>query len=211
MTEEIKIENIIRNTRKYWYIDGLSEIAGGLIIFFAGLTYWFVAQMENTANKFILLTLAQPVVIILGSWLAQKILPRIKERVTYPRTGYLVFRKPVKKRRFQRILYVGLIAAVVGALVTMISSALPERYLPFLSSIFLSLVSFYIGYHTNVRRFYWIGLVMLGFGASLSYLNFSGSLPYTILFSGIGIIWVISGIITLILYLRKTQPLAEEL
>lgn len=211
MSEEIKIENIIRNTRKYWYVDGLSEIAGGLIIFFAGLSYWLVAQMENTAYKFVLLTLAQPVVIILGSWLAQKILPWIKERVTYPRTGYLEFRKPVKKRRFQRILYVGLIAAVVGALVTMISSALPERFLPFLSSVFLTMVSIYIGYHTNVRRFYWIGLVMLGFGAFLTYLNFSGSLPYTLLFSGIGIIWVISGIITLILYLRKTQPLAEEI
>ena len=209
MTEQIKIENIIRNTRKYWYIDGLSEIAGGLIIFFAGLTYWFVAQMENTAYKFVLLTLAQPVVIILGSWLARKILPRIKERITYPRTGYLIFRKPVKKRRFQRILYVGLIAAVIGALVTMISSALPERFLPFLSSIFLTMVSIYIGYHTAVRRFYWIGLVMLGFGAILSYLNLSGSLPYTILFSGIGIIWIISGVVTLILYLRKTRPGSE--
>ena len=211
MSEEIKIENVIRNTRKYWYVDGLSEIAGGLIIFFAGLTYWLVAQMENTAYKYVLLTLAQPAVIILGSWLAQKILPLIKERVTYPRTGYLVFRKPVKKHRFQRILYVGLIAAVVGALVTMLSSALPERFLPFLSSIFLAMVSIYIGYHTAVRRFYWIGLVLLGFGAFLTYLNFSGSLPYTLLFSGIGIIWVISGIITLILYLRKTHPLAEKL
>ncbi|PKO06368.1 MAG: hypothetical protein CVU41_06495 [Chloroflexi bacterium HGW-Chloroflexi-3] len=210
MTEQIKIENIIRNTRKYWYVDGLSEIAGGLIIFFAGLTYWFVAQMENTPYKFVLLTLAQPVVIILGSWLARKILPRIKERITYPRTGYLVFRKPVKKRRFQRILYVGLIAAVVGALVTMISSALPERFLPFLSSIFLAMVSIYIGYHTAVRRFYWIGLVMLGFGAFLSYLNLSGSLPYTLLFSGIGIIWVITGIVTLVLYLHKTKPFTEE-
>ncbi|PKO10226.1 MAG: hypothetical protein CVU40_06425 [Chloroflexi bacterium HGW-Chloroflexi-2] len=211
MSEEIKIENIIRNTRKYWYVDGLSEIAVGLIIFFAGLTYWFVAQMENTAYKLVLLTLAQPVVMIVGSWLARKILPRIKDRVTYPRTGYLVFRKPVKKRRFHRILYVGLIAAVVGALVTIISSALSERFLPFLSSIFLAMVSIYIGYHTAVQRFYWIGLVMLGCGAFLSYLNFSGPLPYTLLFSGTGLIWIISGIITLILYLRKTQPLVEEL
>jgi len=31
MTEQIKIENIFRNTRKYWYVDGLSEIAGGRI------------------------------------------------------------------------------------------------------------------------------------------------------------------------------------
>ena len=52
MSEEIvKIESIIRNTRKYWYVDGLSEIAGGLIIFSAGLTYWLVSTLENIGIK----------------------------------------------------------------------------------------------------------------------------------------------------------------
>ena len=82
MSEEIKIENIIRNTRKYWYVDGLSEIAGGLIIFLAGLTYWLVAHNgKYSIISLSLLTLAQPVVIILGSWLARKFLPRIKNEL----------------------------------------------------------------------------------------------------------------------------------
>ncbi len=211
MTEElIKIESIIRNTRRYWYVDGLSEIAGGLIIFFSGIAYWVVAQMPNSNYKFFLLTMAQPAIIILGSWLAQKILPKIKEQLTYPRSGYLVFRKPVKKRRFKRLILVGLIAAVVGALVTMVSTALPERYLPFLTSIFLAMASIYIGYQTSVHRFYWVGLALLIWGAFVSYMNFSNPLPYTLVFSGMGMIWIISGVITLILYLRNTQPLAEE-
>lgn len=211
MTEELKIENIIRNTRKYWYVDGLSEIAGGLIIFAAGLTYWLVSTLEDTSIKFILLMVAQPAVIIVGSLLVQKILPRIKERLTYPRTGYLTFRKPPKKRRFKRILVVGLLAVVVSALVTMISSALPTQYLPLLSSVFLTIFSIYIAYQTAVPRFYGIAFLMLLLGAAISFINPGKTLPYTLFFCGIGIIWIISGVITLIGYLNKTSPQMEEL
>lgn len=210
MTEQIKIENIIRNTRKYWYVDGLSEIAGGLVIFAAGLTYWLVSTLENTSIKAILLMIAQPAVIIIGSLIVQRILPKLKERLTYPRTGYLTFRKPPRNRRFKRALIVGLIAALVGALVTMVSNKLPDNYLPLLSSVFLLIFSIYIGYQTAVPRFYLIGFLMVLLGVVISFVPFGNGLPYTLFFSGVGIIWIISGVITLIGYLKKTSPQTED-
>ncbi len=211
MSEEIKIENIIRNTRKYWYVDGLSEIAGGLIIFAAGLTYWLVSIMENTSIKVILLMLAQPAVIVIGSLIVRKYLPKIKERLTYPRTGYLKFRKPSRDRRVKRALTVGMVAGLVAALVSMISSALPNNYLPLLSSIFLFIFSIYIGYQTAVSRFYVIGLLMVLLGAAISLMPFKNVLPYTLFFSGVGIIWIISGVITLLRYLKNTSPQVEDI
>jgi uncharacterized membrane protein HdeD (DUF308 family) len=211
MTEQLKIENIIRNTRKYWYVDGLSEIAGGMIIFTTGLTYWLVSTLEYTNIKAILLMIAQPAVIIIGSIIAQKYLPKIKERLTYPRTGYLTFRRPPKNRRVKRALIVGLVAGLVGALVTMLSNQLPDNYLPLLSSVFLFIFSIYIAYQTAVSRFYVIGILMVILGAAISFLPFENVLPYTLFFSGVGIIWIISGIITLIGYLKKTSPQTEEL
>lgn len=211
MTEQLKIENIIRNTRKYWYVDGLSEIAGGLIIFITGLTYWLVSTLESTNLKAILLMIAQPAVIVIGSLIVQKYLPIIKEKVTYPRTGYLTFRRPPRSRRVKRALIVGLVAGLVGALVTMVSSKLPDNYLPLLSSVFLFIFSIYIAYQTAVSRFYVIGILMVLLGAAISFLPFENVLPYTLFFSGIGIIWIISGVITLIGYLKKTSPQTEEL
>jgi|LADL02.1.fsa_nt_gi MFS family permease len=211
MTEEnINIDGIIRNTRRYWYVDGLTEIAGGLVIFLTGLSYWLVASMQNNGVKYILLILAQPAVIIIGSYLARKIVPIIKAKLTYPRTGYLVFRKPMKKRRFQRFFFVGLTAAIISALAAMFSSTLPDRLLPFLSSIFLAIFSLYLGYQNAVPRFYWIGLILLILGSAISFLNPQGPLPYVMLFSGMGIVWVLSGAITLTLYLHKTRPIMEE-
>lgn len=211
MTEQVKIENIIRNTRKYWYVDGLSEIAGGLVIFATGLTYWLVSTLESTNIKALLLMLAQPAVIIIGSLIVQKYLPKIKERITYPRTGYLTFRKPPRNRRLKRALIVGMVAGLVAALVAMVSSRLPANYLPLLSSVFLLIFSIYLAFQTAVPRFYVIGFLMVLLGAVISFVPFGNALPYTLFFCGIGIIWIISGVITLIGYLKKTSPQMEDL
>jgi MFS family permease len=210
MTKQIKIENIIRNTRKYWYVDGLSEIAGGLIIFAVGLTYWLVSTLENISIKAVLLMVALPAVIIIGSLIVRKYLPNIKERITYPRTGYLTFRKPPRNRSLKRALIVGMVAGLIGALVTMVSSRLPDNYLPLLSSVFLFIFSIYIAYQTAVSRFYVIGLLMVLLGAAISFMTFENVLPYTLFFSGVGIIWIISGVITLLRYLRNTSPQSED-
>ncbi len=210
MTEQINIENIIRNTRKYWYVDGLSEIAFGFLVVAAGLSYWLVSTLENSAIKSILLMIAQPAVIIICSLIIQKYLPKIKEKLTYPRTGYLTFRRPPKNRRVRRALIIGLVAGVVGALATMLSNKLPENYLPLFTSVFLLLASIYVAYQTAVSRFYVIGILTVLLGAAISFLPFENVLPYTIFFSGVGIIWIISGTVTLIRYLRNTSPQTED-
>ncbi len=208
--EQINIEHVIRNTRKYWYVDGLAEIAGGLIIFFTGLTYWLIYSMENSSLKFLLLIIAQPVVIILGASLVRKILPKIKEKLTYPRSGYLTFKKPTRNKRLRRVLFAGLIAGIIGALVGMVYNGLPQRYIPLFSSFFLTLFSIYFGYQVAVPRFYWTGLLILILGGIISWINPTDALPYMLLFSGMGIIWIISGLITLVLYLRHTHPMPEQ-
>jgi hypothetical protein len=211
MTEQVKIENIIRNTRKYWYVDGLSEIATGLVIFATGLTYWLVSTLESTNIKALLLALTQPAVIIIGTLIVQKYLPKIKERITYPRTGYITFRKPPRNRRLKHALIFGMVAGLVAALVGMVSSRLPANYLPLLSSVFLLIFSIYLAYQTAVPRFYVIGFLMVLLGAVISFVPFGNALPYTLFFCGVGIIWIISGVITLIGYLKKTSPQLEDL
>lgn len=211
MSEElVNIDAIIRNTRKYWYVDGLSEISGGLIIFFTGLTYWLVYSMQDSSLKFLLLIFAQPVVIILGASLVRKILPKIKEKLTYPRSGYLTFKRPTRSKRVRRAIIIGLFAATISAVISMVSMGLPERFIPLFSSVFLTIFSIYIGYQVAVPRFYWTGLLILLLGGIISWINPSGPLPYMLLFSGMGVIWIMSGLITLIIYLRNTHPIPEE-
>ena len=208
--EKTDIENIIRNTRKYWYVDGLSEIAGGLVIFLTGLTYWLVYGMADSSTKNFLLILAPPAVILLGASQVRKILPQLKEKLTYPRSGYLTFKKPNRTIRVKRAVFAGLLSAIISATAVMVLNGLPQRFIPLFSSFLLTLFSIYIGYQVAVPRFYLTGFLILMLGSIISWINPTGALPFMLLFSGMGIIWIISGLITLFLYLRNTQPMPEQ-
>lgn len=208
--EKTDIENIIRNTRKYWYVDGLSEIAGGLVIFLTGLTYWLIYTMADSSTKNFLLILAPPAVILLGASQVRKILPQLKEKLTYPRSGYLTFKKPNRTIRVKRAVFAGLLSAIISATAVMVLNGLPQRFIPLFSSFLLTLFSIYIGYQVAVPRFYLTGFLILMLGSIISWINPTGALPFMLLFSGMGIIWIISGLITLFLYLRNTQPMPEQ-
>jgi hypothetical protein len=206
---QVNIEEVIRNTRRYWYVDGLAEIAGGVVIILIALTYALVYLIPDSTARNLLLGIGQPALILLCAFYSGKLVSRLKQKITFPRTGLIKFRRGKANKRVRRIFLVLIIAAVVSALVSFFASMIPARYLPFLSSIFID--SLYLGYFNGVRRFYIVGVLIVLYGALISWLNLSGLTPYLYLLIGIGVIWVISGVWTLYRYLSQTQPMQEEI
>ncbi len=205
---QIDIDQIMRNTRRYWYVDGINEIAGGGLIFFIALTYFLFSLIPNIGMRSILLGLVQPLVIIGGSIFTSKIVKIIKEKLTYPRTGYLLFRQQ-KSRRVRRMVIVFLTAFMISILVSFFASAIPEQFTPLMTGIFMAGFTIYIAYWMGVNRFYWMSGFTLIIGVVITLLNLPGVLPFVTLFAGIGLIWMISGSWTLINYLKNTEPVEE--
>ena len=206
--EKININEIMRNTRKYWYVDGLSEIAGGILIIFVALTYFISSLIPNLAIRSLMLGFGQPFVIIIGSVYINKIVKRVKENVTYPRTGYLSFRRQ-KSKKVSRIILIVLLAIVVSGIVSFISSRIDQQIIPFVVSIFVSILTIYLGYQNNVPRFYLISLLTIGWGMLISYWSPEGVLPFVFMFGGVGVLWLISGAWTFFQYLRETKPMEK--
>lgn len=212
MTEvQIDIKEVMRNTRRYWYVDGLPEIAGGIIIIAIALSYVLIYQIENQLMRNLLLGIGQPALILLSSFFAGKFITWCKQKITFPRTGLIKFRQGKTNKRIQRIFLVILIAAAVSAFVSFFASMISERFLPVLGSFFLGAYSWYLGYFSGVRRFYIVAVSIVIFGGIISWLNLGGGYPYIILLIGIGLIWIIAGGWTLVNYLRQTQPILEEI
>jgi len=205
----INIEDVMRNTRRYWFIDGLSEITGGVLIILIAFSYRLIYLLDDSASRTMLLLIGQPALILLSAYFSRKFIIKLKERFTYPRTGFVKFHAAKPNKRVKRILLVILIAGGVSIFISFMASMIPDRYLPVISSIFIGAYSWVLGYLNGVRRFYIIAILIVIFGGLISWINLGGGLPYIYLLTGIGVIWVLSGGWTLVRYMNQTKPVQE--
>ena len=210
MPNIINIEKVIRNTRRYWFVDGIAEISGGALISFIALSYYLTSLISNVAVKAILLGLGQPVIILLGAFAIRKIIAWLKDNITYPRTGYLSFNNPPENRRVQRIIKVVFVAVIVSLVVAFFTQLLSIQLMPVISMILFSLFTIYLGYQNAVTRFYFVAFVLIVLGVIISVINTDDVNRFVILYAALGVTWIASGGIALINYLRKTKPVKEN-
>ena len=77
----INIEDVMRNTRRYWFIDGLSEITGGVLIIIIALSYRLIFLMEDSASRTMLLLIGQPSLILLSAYFSRKFITKLKGKI----------------------------------------------------------------------------------------------------------------------------------
>jgi len=93
-----------RRATGYWFVDGLAEIAGGTATLLVGALLYLAVRtgVEGLA------TVAMGVLIVafpVSAWVVRV----LKERITYPRTGFVAYAPPSRVRLFA--------AAAIGFLV----------------------------------------------------------------------------------------------
>jgi MFS family permease len=209
MEKPINIDDVIRHTRRYWYVDGIVEISGGALILFIAVSYYLSSLIPNIILRSFALGLGQPVIIILGAIAIRKIITRLKETITYPRTGYLSLRNPRSNKKIQRIIKVVMVSIIVSISVSIFTQLLPIRLMPLITSFFFSLLTFYLGFQNRVFRFYIVAFAIIFTGIFVTIINLSEVMSFVSLFGAIGFLWIVSGGLTLIKYLHHTDPELE--
>ena len=213
MTRETNpIDEMIKRTLRYWYVDGLAEMGGGAVIllyaaYMVGVSLFAAGSPQIAA---VALGLGQPLVILLGGLLVKRVVRHFKETLTFPRTGYVAYPRQKGSGRWKRILQTALIAAAVGAVMALVSEGLPENLMFLVSGVMIGLFLAYLGYTFGLIRFYIIAGLSALLGAACALLNFQGTLLMGVFFGGMGLMWVFSGLFTLRNYLRDTEPLEVE-
>ena len=209
-TENKKIDETIKRTKSYWYVDGFSEIGIGMLLILIILYNEFASRAQNKTLQIVLFTVGVPLIIVLGSRGISWVVKQLKMTITYPRTGYVTYQRKTGNRNWKRVLKSAFIGAIVGALTSLLSGALPMIYLYGFITLMLTLVYIYIGYSVGVPRFYFIAgstvilslaLIATGVNEDAFFLDF---------FVGQGTLWIISGMAALGNYLATTQPPAGQ-
>lgn len=195
--------------QRYWYVDGLAEIGGGVVILSLGILFGISGLFAEGKSKGLLTGIGQPVLIIGLSLLVRWIVAHLKERITYPRTGYVAYRRPEPRRRISGILLAVLFATGIGLVVFISRSWLNLQWLPAITGVFAGLLILIIALRIRLLRFYLLAGFTLAVGIATALLKLAEPYDSTVFFCGLGLGWIVSGAATLIRYLRSTTPLRE--
>src|SRR5262245_28158908 len=88
-----KMEQMVRKTRRYWYDDGFVEIGTGILLTLVALWLALRNIIPRESDWYPIATTGLPL-LIMGAGIGGVVLiRRLKERITYPRTGYVSFDK----------------------------------------------------------------------------------------------------------------------
>jgi len=169
---EQQIETAVKRGRAYWFADGFTEIAGGIFFLLLGAVVLFreiagqnvvLSQFASTAVDIGAIKLVTLLVAILVIWW-------LKDRFTYPRTGFVQGKRVMLGailtviRNAVLILLLpvlGLLAALI--LVPSLRSILATMpaWFPMGIGIFLGILCYVSGEWMGLRRFRVMGLLII--------------------------------------------------
>lgn len=183
--------NASQRVRQYANVDGLLELALGIVLFLIALTSVVSERLPSIVPAIIYLPLAIAIPLLFQGTL------RLKQRVTYPRTGYAVPRSPPRHFTFIFFALLLLLTAVQGFFL----SSLDQGTLLLLGVLMAGLL-WWLG--AGLVRFYCLAVTSLVLSIALTWLPLGDSLGGTIFCVALGLLLLTSGAYTLHRYLKST-------
>lgn len=198
------VDDLMRKTKSYWYEDGLVEILAGVFFVLIGLFLlldW--ATPQNSALKWIF---TPGFLVVTIGWIlsGRKVVGWLKERITYPRTGYVAYKQAPRQSRLLRGAVGGFIGAAF-ALVVVASLMYRQdivRLAPLIMAAGVAALLFRIGSEVAVARFYMLAVWSLAVGCALAWLTSDLSLGIALYYALLGLAILVLGGAALIRYLR---------
>lgn len=218
------IDSYVNRPKAYYNIDGVGELGMGFMFFGFTLLEWLQVSTPKDAvwHHFYGLILYMSLLSLFLHYGSKA----IKKHLTYPRTGYVEYRRDVR-------MWGALVIATVVAAVLSVGLAVGYRAhwnLTTPSALFgVVLAGFYYGKVARAVRWKWVAALVMAAGsitiallppavtsAVVGHSPLSSRIPaelagvYLLSFALYGGIFVVSGGITLYLFSRRTKRPVEE-
>lgn len=201
------LNETIRRSRQYWFDDGLVELLIGLLFIMLGLLFWWQATFISSRTSAIVLGLGLPLAIILGALGLGKLLRWLKQRLIYPRTGYVAYQKPSQKARNMSRLLGALVGIFVAVAVTQLD--LTELTAAFVGAG-IGVGLFLIGFRIGLIRFHLLAVWSVAVGVAISLMGVVNTLAATLALELVGLGLVVSGGFVLWRYWQNSEPGNDE-
>ncbi len=203
-----EIDHTIQRTKRYWYIDGLPDIVFGSILLLLGLYFYLKTILPPDSTLSSILTISFVLIVIGCGWGGGKIINYFKERLTYPRTGYVSYPKPKTSHR----LATGIVGMLIASLLTVLIATSPGSLflLPAVMGVLIGVAILYFGSKLGMLRYYLFAVLSALIGIGLSWFQIDRDLSITFYYFAMGLALMVTGIYTLWNYLRQTEANEEN-
>jgi hypothetical protein len=136
----------------------------------------------------------------------------LKETVTYPRTGYVVYPRRQGLRRGWRIALGMAVGGMVAGAAAVLASRAAEglAVMPMVSGVLLGVVMMILGWRSRLARFYILALLSAAAGLALGLGGLEDEAAITLYYLAFSLILFASGGLTLWSYLRRTASPQPE-
>lgn len=165
-------------TIQYWFEDGIVELGIGSLFLLLGIYFYLQATLKNTywVEQ---LSVAFVLVFVVGWYLIDSFIRSAKERITFPRTGYVAYKSDKNNKKLLRLVLAIIVGVLVSAGLLVMFSSRPlgiDNMLPAATGLTIAIVLGIMGFYTSLPRFYipavfgllcGVGLTMSGSGNNL--------------------------------------------
>jgi hypothetical protein len=193
-----------QRSQRYWYEDGLAELATGVLFLLIGLLFALEAGAAASWGQG-LSAIGLPLLLIGGTAVVGWLIRRLKERFTYPRTGYVAYKR---RQSAARRWWLAGSAAVVAAVAALLLARAPfsDAWLPALQGLIIGAFLLYLGHRLDLGRLYVLALLSALLGAAATLWVGEAIRGDALYFAGMGLVTLLSGALTLAVYLSHQRP-----
>ncbi|KAF0106652.1 MAG: hypothetical protein FD146_2451 [Anaerolineaceae bacterium] len=215
-----KIQETQNRLIRYDYVDGTPDLAFGGLCLLMTIIYALFAAFPGLSNS----TFSAIIVWVVfcgGCFLIGWLPQRLKERVTYPRTGYVAYKRqgrPIKSwARWTIRVGMPLLTVILLALIFLNRSKFPAQsqdtnfYLnPGIAGLLFSGILAAMGWKIALSRYYLVAAITILISIVLLFSGPGGNLGLAVLSGAMCLVLFASGGITLWRYLRQNPAPREE-
>jgi hypothetical protein len=197
-----------KRTLQYWFVDGIVELVLGALLLLLALYFGVIAILPEDSNLGSLLLAALLLVLVVVGVVKQKLIGLLKERLTYPRTGYVAYPRQDKKRRGLTVLYtigIGMLVAVLFA-----STPASLAWIPAVSGWLIGAYWLYQGHRLGLLRFYALAGISAVTGTAITLAGLGEARGLPLFYAVIGLASLVTGGFTLWAYLRQATVQPDE-
>jgi MFS family permease len=209
---EVHIEETINQPTRYWYIDGIPEtVIGGvwLLVSFGILAAELLRdqrEFRDLAAVFIYGTIA---IGLLMPFVMPRVIRRWKERVTYPRTGYVEPRRPSMAVKIASISLFGMMA--FGVVLAARSGSFLRGWMPIAVGMVASGSLVHVAWRMRAARLAMLAPIIAVAALITTAMRLEIGLSYGVIWFVAGAVCLIDGLLTLRGYLKAhPAPAGEE-